>query len=283
MQTVPEWLKKKLPVGNVANETRALLAKFNLNTVCQGAECPNLGECFARRTAAFLILGPNCTRKCTFCQVTSGHPAPPDPGEPERVAQAAQELGLGYVVVTSVTRDDLPDGGANHFVTTIRSLREALSRNSTVEVLVPDFRGQAEAVDAVLAAGPQVFNHNLETIPRLYRRVRPGADYARSLAILARAVARAPGVIVKSGLMVGLGESGGEVREVLADLVRAGVQAVTIGQYLAPTPAHLKVQEYVTPEKFAQYERHARSLGLTFVASGPFIRSSYRAEELFKI
>ncbi len=283
MQTVPEWLKKKLPVGNVANETRALLAKFNLNTVCQGAECPNLGECFARRTAAFLILGPNCTRKCTFCQVTSGHPAPPDPGEPERVAQAAQELGLGYVVVTSVTRDDLPDGGANHFVTTIRSLREALSRNSTVEVLVPDFRGQAEAVDAVLAAGPQVFNHNLETIPRLYRRVRPGADYARSLAILARAVARAPGVIVKSGLMVGLGESGGEVREVLADLARAGVQAVTIGQYLAPTPAHLKVQEYVTPEKFAQYERHARSLGLTFVASGPFIRSSYRAEELFKI
>lgn len=283
MQTVPEWLKKKLPVGNVANETRALLAKFNLNTVCQGAECPNLGECFARRTAAFLILGPNCTRKCTFCQVTSGHPAPPDPGEPERVAQAAQELGLGYVVVTSVTRDDLPDGGANHFVTTIRSLREALSRNSTVEVLVPDFRGQAEAVDAVLAAGPQVFNHNLETIPRLYRRVRPGADYARSLAILARAVARAPGVIVKSGLMVGLGESGGEVREVLADLVRAGVQAVTIGQYLAPTSAHLKVQEYVTPEKFAQYERDARSLGFTFVASGPFIRSSYRAEEMFKI
>jgi lipoic acid synthetase len=269
----PPWLVQRVAPG-AFEKVSALLGGLGLHTVCQSAHCPNIGECFGHGTATFLILGGVCTRGCAFCAVPKGEPVPVDPGEPARLAQAAAALGLRHAVVTSVTRDDLPDGGAGHFAAVIRALRAACPGIS-VEVLTPDFAGSQAALGAVLAARPDVFNHNIETIPRLYPAVRPGADYRRSLALLA-AAAREP-LLVKSGLMLGLGEQQSEIRAVLADLAAAGVRAVTLGQYLRPSPAHLPVVEYIHPEQFRRYEETAYAMGFSHVAAGPLVRSSYHA------
>jgi len=288
----PPWLRKRVPGGGEAASVRALLAELNLETVCSSAHCPNLAECFARGTATFMILGAACTRSCRFCAVPTGPPGPPRADEPEAVAEAAARLGLRHVVVTSVTRDDLPDGGAGHFVRTIAALRRRLPE-ARVEVLVPDFQGRADAIQAVCDAGPDVFNHNVETVPRLYPSVRPEADYRRSLAVLAAARRAADEVSrggspypprrrkIKSGLMVGLGETHKEVRAVLRDLRDAGTRIVTIGQYLAPSKQHVPVARFVEPTEFEAWEAEARRLGFAAVAAGPFVRSSYRAEEVF--
>lgn len=256
-----------------------LLRQHGLHTVCEGAACPNRGECFARGTATFLILGDHCTRNCRFCAVPPGDPGPPDPQEPAHVARAAALLGLRHVVVTSVTRDDLADGGAQQFAATIRALREVLP-GASVEVLVPDFRGQAAAVDLVLEARPEVFNHNVETVPEKYPLARPQAVFARSLEVLARA-ARRRQAVVKTGFMVGLGETPKQVRSLLRAVAAAGVQVVTIGQYLRPSKQHLEVVEYVRPETFALYAAWGEALGLV-VEAGPFVRSSYLAEAGFE-
>ncbi len=273
---MPPWLRVKTGKARLANETRRLVAAHGLHTVCEQAHCPNLGECYACHTATFLIMGGVCTRDCGFCAVPHGGPGPLDPGEPERVAQAAAELGLSYVVVTSVTRDDLPDGGAGHFAATIRALRQAQPATQ-VEVLTPDFRGDAAAVATVLAAAPDVYNHNLETVRRLQPTVRPQAGYDTSLGVLAQ-VAR-EGALTKSGLMVGLGETAEEVTAALGDLAAVGARIVTIGQYLQPTRRHLPVARYVPPEEFDAYATSGRRAGIRYVFAGPFVRSSYRAAE----
>lgn len=260
-------------------EVSRLLDELGLNTVCRSAKCPNRGECYASGTATFMVLGTECTRNCRFCAVEPARPAPPDAGEPRHVAEAAARMGLRHVVVTMVTRDDLPDGGAAHVVATIAALRE-LVPGSTVEVLVSDFGGDEAATDAVAGARPDVFNHNVETVPRLYPTVRPQADYERSLHVLARAKAAAPGLPTKSGLMVGLGETPKEVEDVLRDLRGASVDLVTIGQYLRPSAKHLEITEFVAPEVFERYAAAARALGFGGVASAPFVRSSYHAGEL---
>jgi lipoic acid synthetase len=272
----PEWLKKPLPEAAALHRMEALLRRQGLHTVCESALCPNLGECFGKGTAAFLIMGDVCTRHCGFCGVTSAAPGSLDPEEPRRVAEAALRLGLRHVVVTSVTRDDLPDGGAGHYVATIRALRAAVPL-ATVEVLVPDFGGEVTCVALVLAEAPDVFNHNLETVPRLYPGVRPLARYERSLALLKQAAEEGTGV-VKTGLMVGLGETPDEVRTVLDDALEAGVDVVTIGQYLRPSSHHLAVVEYVSPETFELYRQWGETLGLQ-VHSAPFVRSSFHAGE----
>ncbi len=274
----PAWLKKRLPARDRVEPVLALLKELGLSTVCQEAHCPNTGECFARGTATFMILGRVCTRDCTFCAIPGGRPQPPDPDEPRRVALAAQRLGLRHVVVTSVTRDDLPDGGSSQFAATIRALHEGAS--ATVEVLTPDFGGRREDIDRVLDAAPEVFNHNVETVARLYPEVRPQADYGRSLAVLARAAGSGAAPIVKSGLMLGLGEREDEVRAVLADLRRAGCRVVTLGQYLAPSAAHHPVVEFVEPDRFEHLGALALEMGFEAAPSGPFVRSSYRAEEI---
>jgi len=273
----PPWLRKRLGPEGRSPRVRAAIEDLGLETVCASARCPNSRECFGRGTATFLILGPSCTRRCRFCAVEKGAPAPVDPTESARVAEAARRLGLAHVVVTSVTRDDLADGGAGRFVAVIRAIRAALPE-ATVEVLTPDF---AEEVARVAAARPDVFNHNVETVPRLYASIRPGASFERSLEVLrlARAALGGEG-IVKSGLMVGLGEREAEVEAVLGALADAGADAVTIGQYLAPTDAHAPVVEFVRPEVFERYAARARSLGFAAVASGPFVRSSYHAAEV---
>jgi lipoic acid synthetase len=275
----PEWLKKRLPRASAMRQMEGLLRTRELHTVCESAKCPNKGECFERGTATFLIMGGTCTRDCGFCSVTSGRPGPLDAGEPERVADAAATMGLRHVVVTSVTRDDLPDGGAGHFVGTVDALRHRLPQ-ATIEVLTPDFQGDTGALDRVLAAAPDVFNHNLETVSRLYARVRPQADYTRSLAVLAHAAVRGSSV-VKTGLMVGLGEEEDEVRRVLDDAMKVGVAVVTIGQYLRPSREHLPVVAYVAPAVFDRYREYGESRGLTMEAA-PFVRSSYLAEEGFR-
>jgi len=274
----PAWLKKRLPRGDGVSRVERILEEHSLNTVCAGAKCPNRCGCYQEGTATFLIMGDVCTRGCRFCSIPGRRPAPLDPGEPERLALAAARMGLRYAVVTSVTRDDLPDGGASHFAATVAALKRTLP-GVRVELLVPDFGGDAAALRAVLAAGPAVLNHNVETVPALYATVRPGADYGRSLALLARASAWG-GIPAKSGLMLGLGESAEEVESVLADLRRAGVALVTIGQYLKPARGCLDVVEYVEPGKFDVLARKARAMGFSGVASGPFVRSSYRAAEL---
>jgi lipoic acid synthetase len=254
-----------------------LLTESSLATVCQEARCPNLAECFARGTATFLILGDTCSRGCRFCAVKQGSPAPPDPEEPGRVAGAAACLGLRHVVITSVTRDDLPDGGAAHFARAVRAARCRLPA-ATVEVLIPDFGGSCRALAVVLDAGLDVLSHNVETVPRLYPRVRPAADYQRSIDLLAWARRQAPGLVTKSGLMLGLGERFTEVWQVLADLRRAGCDLVTLGQYLPPTEDHLPVARFLAPAEFAHHEKRARDLGFRGVAAGPLVRSSHRAE-----
>ncbi|HSW64417.1 MAG TPA: lipoyl synthase [Dissulfurispiraceae bacterium] len=282
---LPDWIKQEirrsLPERNRLGHAARSVHSRRLHTVCEEARCPNQSCCFAKPTAAFLILGDACTRNCGFCSVEHREPSPLDTREPESVAEAAAEMQLRYVVLTSVTRDDLPDGGASHFVSTIRAVRRRLPE-ARVEVLVPDFLGQEAALHAVLDAVPDVLNHNVETVPRLYPAVRPQADYERSLVLLRRAKDRCPDVRTKSGLMLGLGEQYSEVLSVLRDLRAAGCYAVTIGQYLRPTKKHLPVVEYICPDVFEQLRCEALGIGFLSVSSAPLARSSMNAEELFR-
>ena len=282
----PSWLKIKVPAPEVVREVEALIRSNRLVTVCEEARCPNLHECWGiHRTATFMLLGDVCTRHCGFCNVGKGKPGAVDPGEPQRVAEAVAGLGLAFAVVTSVNRDDLPDGGAAHFAQTIGWIRTLLP-GCGVEVLVPDFRGDGPALDSVLQAGPDVLNHNVETVPRLYKRVRPDADYRQSLAVLARAAryrdAAAPSMRVKSGIMVGLGETPEEVLALMADWREAGVDLATLGQYLPPSPNHLPLVRYVEPAEFDMYKRKGAELGFQRVESGPLVRSSYHAQESYQ-
>lgn len=277
----PPWLYKKIPCTDLTRvfaNMRAIFEELGLYTVCEGARCPNQMDCFAEGTATFMILGEICTRNCRFCAVKKGKPKPPDPEEPWRVAEAVRRLGLAHAVITSVTRDDLPDGGAFQFAQTVRAIR-SLNPRTTVEVLVPDFKGDERALQEVLEAEPDVLNHNVETVPRLYSTVRPQANYERSLHLLARAHKIKPSLITKSGLMVGLGESEEEVLKVLEDLRAAGCSIVTIGQYLRPSLHHLPVARYIPPDEFERFKQIAFEMGFQFVASAPFVRSSYRAAE----
>ncbi len=275
---LPDWLRVKIGKGTQTRETGALLARHGVSTVCSNARCPNIGECYSCGTATFLLMGERCTRGCRFCAVESAPPTPLDPTEPERVAAAAAELGLRHVVLTSVTRDDLPDGGAEHLARTVRAVKAALPA-STVELLAPDFLGNEESVRTALASGIAVFNHNVETVPRLYAEVRPGAHYRRSLAVLAAAHCLKPEVPTKSGLMVGLGETREELLGVFDDLRGVGCDLLTIGQYLRPTRHHYAVARYLRPEEFEELGAEARARGFRYVASSPFVRSSYRAHE----
>ncbi len=274
----PPWLVKRLPPDAAISETRALLRQQSLHTVCESAMCPNLGECFSRRTATFLILGNVCARHCGYCAVASGAPEPLDPEEPERVAETAASLGLKHIVVTSVTRDDLSDGGAAHFAETIRAIRRRCP-SSVVEVLIPDFGGSDEALQLVLDAEPDILNHNVETVPRLFPTVRPQGSYPRSLQLLASAKRRLPRGYTKSGLMVGLGETEDEVLQVMRDLRRVDCDIFTVGQYLRPSKTHLEVKEYYPPESFERMKAQGEAMGFLFVASGPFVRSSYNADQ----
>lgn len=276
---LPAWLRRPLARPGAYADVEGVLDELNLHTVCASAKCPNRGECFSEGTATFLIMGDACTRGCRFCAVESRPPAPLDADEPARVADAVRRLGLRHVVITTVTRDDLDDGGASHFVDVIEAVRRA-APGAAIEVLTSDFGGDMGAVDVVLAARPDVFNHNIETVPRLYSEVRPGAVYERSLDVLARVGVVAPDIPAKSGLMLGLGESPAEVLAALRDLRDAGVSMVTLGQYLRPSPAHLPVSEFVEPAVFAELAREAYRLGFTSVASAPFVRSSYHAGEM---
>ena len=280
-QPKPPWLKKRLPTGPEYEKVKELVGRDRLHTVCQEARCPNMWECFSQQTATFLIMGSRCTRDCRFCSVMQGPAAPPDPAEPERVAAAARQMGLSYVVITSVTRDDLPDGGAAIFAETIEAVHRRIPE-AKVEVLIPDFQGQAEALQAVLKARPDVLNHNIETVPRLYATVRPQARYRRSLQLLSRVKLYAPGLPIKSGLMLGLGESSEEIRSTLKDLIDAGCRILTLGQYLQPSKAHLPVKRFVPPEEFEQWRQVAIEMDFSEVASGPFVRSSYHAKELYQ-
>jgi len=277
----PAWLRKKIEYTDERRRVNAILGDLHLNTVCRSARCPNLSECYRHRRATFLILGDTCTRKCAFCSVKKAFGRqidPPDPGEPDRVAQAAKELGLRYVVVTSVTRDDLEDGGARHFVRTIERIRE-IDENIKVEVLTPDFQGEQNAINMVANAFPDVYNHNVETVPRLYPSVRPGAKFERSVYLLSHIHERYPGIFLKSGMMVGLGETEQEVIDTLKALREAGCDALTIGQYLRPSHWNIPVHEYVPPKQFSSYKRSALKMGFRYVAAGPYVRSSYMAHE----
>ncbi|MGD8775792.1 MAG: lipoyl synthase [Syntrophobacterales bacterium] len=277
----PPWLKRRLALKSSANEVSALLRDLNLHTVCQGAHCPNQLECFGNGTATFMILGDVCSRNCTFCAVPPGTQEPPQPDEPERVAEAVKRLDLHYVVITSVTRDDLANGGASHFAATIEAILSTRT-HVLVEVLVPDFRGSLKGLATVLEAQPSVLNHNVETVSRLYPTVRPQANYQRSLRLLAEAKRLDAKIITKSGFMVGLGEKPEEVVALLEDLRRVGCDLVTIGQYLCPSKDHHPVVEYVHPERFAAYKQAAERLGFRGVAAGPYVRSSYKADNLYR-
>jgi lipoic acid synthetase len=275
---LPDWLKRGLPRGNENFFTDHLLRELKLETVCENARCPNRPECYSRRTATFMILGNVCTRPCGFCSVPRGAPQELEDDEPERLAEAAVRLGLKHVVITSVTRDDLPDGGADHFRRCIVAVRRRTS--AAVEVLTPDFLGDPAAIDVVIAAAPEVFNHNTETVPRLYKKVRGRADYGRTLELLRRVKRRAPRMVTKSGLMLGLGETTDELLDVFADLRAVGCDVLTLGQYLAPTLKHIPVARFVPPAEFDAIAALARTLGFTQVAAGPYVRSSYHADEM---
>jgi lipoic acid synthetase len=274
----PDWLKVRLPNSEGYFRLRALVAAERLNTVCEDARCPNLGECWGAGTATFMILGDTCTRACGFCAVRTGRPAGLDLDEPRRVAQAVARLGLAYAVITSVDRDDLRDGGASVFAATVRQLRARVP-GTRIELLVPDFQGDRDALAAVVAAGPDVLAHNIETVPRLYRTARAGSRYTRSLDLLERARGFGVEIVTKSSLMLGLGERRDEVLEVLADLRDRGVEIVTLGQYLQPTRDHLPVERYYAPEEFADFRAYALGLGFRRVEAGPLVRSSYHAEQ----
>jgi lipoic acid synthetase len=275
----PEWIRVKAGSGNTRfDEIKQRLRENQLHTVCEEASCPNIGECFGKGTATFMILGELCTRRCPFCDVAHGRPAPPDAGEPAHLAQTIAALALDYVVITSVDRDDLRDGGARHFADCIHALREQSPR-TRIEVLVPDFRGRLEiALDILATDPPDVMNHNLETVPRLYRQARPGADYLHSLRLLQEFKALRPGIPTKSGLMLGLGETDEEILAVMRDLRAHGVDMLTIGQYLQPTAHHLPVLRYVHPDGFAVFEQAAHEMGFLHAAIGPMVRSSYHAD-----
>ncbi|MCL4475277.1 MAG: lipoyl synthase [Nitrospirae bacterium] len=275
---LPDWIKTKSPAG--LHTTKQMLRSRGLSTVCEEARCPNIGVCFSKPTATFMILGSRCTRNCGFCSVESASPLPPDDEEPERVALAARDMGLKYVVITSVTRDDLHDGGALQFSRTVMALRELLPA-AKIEVLTPDFRGDTAALRTVLESGPDVFSHNVETVPRLYPVVRPQADYERSLGVLDTAKKIAPWIHSKSGLMVGLGETVEEVFSLMRDLLSTACDYLTIGQYLRPSKRNLPVAEYITPASFEKYREAALSMGFRGVASAPLVRSSMDAEEMF--
>jgi lipoic acid synthetase len=274
---LPRWLKRPLPQPGI-QITSSVISDLRLETVCESAKCPNRTECWSQRTATFMILGNVCTRPCGFCSVPKGKTEELELDEPERVAEAAERLGLKHVVITSVTRDDLPDGGADHFYECVLAVRERTG--AAVEVLTPDFLGNRKAIARVIASRPDVFNHNTETVPRLYDRVRRNAAYQRTLDLLAQVKQTAPDMPTKSGLMLGLGETLDEVLDVCADLRRVDCSMLTIGQYLQPTPQHLPVERYVPPEEFDEIGNQARKLGFEYVASGPFVRSSYHAGEM---
>ncbi len=278
---LPPWLRRQIGKSSDVREVKNLLRRNHLNTVCEEARCPNLTECFEKKRATFLILGNLCTRDCGFCSVEGGRPLPPDPEEPQKVAEAARRMGTKYVVVTSVTRDDLEDGGASHFSGTIREIRRAI-RVASIEVLTPDFMGSKEAIDTVCQAGPDVYNHNMETVPSRYHEVRPSADYRRSLGLIRYIKERYPRITTKSGIMLGLGEKKEEVIQVLHDLKLSGCDLVTIGQYMRPTRAHLEVKEYVELEVFKELEEAGRKIGFRGVYSGPLVRSSFNAEHFRK-
>ncbi len=275
----PAWLRARSPISPEVTRLKTVLRENHLHTVCEEASCPNIGECFGGGTATFMIMGRLCTRRCPFCDVAHGRPAPLDGDEPANLARTIAAMGLRFVVVTSVDRDDLRDGGAAHFVACIEAIRRTAPAVS-IETLVPDFRGRLDvALDVLAQAPPDVFNHNLETVPRLYRQARPGSDYAHSLDLLARFRERAPHVPTKSGLMVGLGETDDEIVDVMRDLRAHGCELLTIGQYLQPSRHHLPVERFVEPDTFDRFARIARELGFRNVASGPLVRSSYHAEQ----
>ena len=277
----PPWIRVRLTANKQVEATRALMRRLKLNTVCEEAACPNLSECWADRHATVMILGSVCTRACAFCNVETGKPDPVDAEEPAHLASAVAELGLDHVVITSVDRDDLPDGGAKQFAESIERIR-SLSPRTTIEVLTPDFRRKPEALGIVIDAAPDVYNHNLESVPRLYKRVRPGADYRHSLELLAEAKRRRPATFTKSGIMVGLGEERDEIRQVMDDLRAANVDFLTVGQYLRPTPKHASVERYMPPDEFEEVAAEARSRGFLLVSATPLTRSSYHAGEDFR-
>lgn len=283
MAAKPEWLRVKAPQWERVGNVKDILRDLQLNTVCEEASCPNIGECFSHGTATFLIMGPACTRACPYCDIDfEKKPTALDPTEPTRLAEAVRRMNLNHVVITSVNRDDLPDGGAGQFVQCIQNIR-ALSPQTTIEVLIPDLCGNWDALAQILAAAPDVLNHNTETVPRLYRRVRPQGDYRRSLELLRRSREIAPWIYTKSGVMVGLGETSAEIEQVMADLRQVDCDIVTLGQYLQPTPKHLPVQDFVTPEQFAAWRVAGETLGFLQVVSSPLTRSSYHAEEVRRL
>lgn len=280
-QRKPSWIRVKAPTSKTYMETKALMREHNLTTVCEEAACPNIGECWEQKHATVMILGDTCTRACAFCNVITGKPGPVDPFEPDNLALTAQKLGLNHMVITSVDRDDLADGGASQFVKCIEQMR-ITTPDTTIEVLTPDFLKKEGAAAKVVRAGPDVFNHNLETVPRLYPSIRPGARYFNSLKILNDAKEIDPNIFTKSGIMVGLGEEHSEVLQVMDDLRAADVDFMTIGQYLQPTPKHAPLDRFVTPEEFEEYKRIGKSKGFLLVASSPLTRSSYHADDDFK-
>ena len=275
----PSWLKTKIPAVGPINGVKEILRKHDLHTVCEEALCPNIGECFGRKTATFMILGDICTRNCHFCAVGKGIPEPPDPNEPEKLAKAITELNLKHAVITSVDRDDLPDQGSSHFVEVIKSIRKK-SPNTIIEVLTPDFQGHNDAIDSVVDAKPNVFNHNIESVKRLHKFMKPKSDYRRSLELLKRVKTRNPEIFTKSGLIVGVGETVKEVYETMIDLREVNCDIITLGQYIKPPGNILEVKEYVHPNQFKEYSLKAKELGFKFVASGPLVRSSYNASEV---
>jgi lipoic acid synthetase len=276
----PLWLKREIPSGENYRMVRHLIKESRLHTICEEAICPNLGECYTNKTATFLILGNRCTRNCGFCAVNHGHPFPPEPQEPENIARTVQKMGLTYVVVTSVTRDDLGDGGAGHFAATIKAIRRKLP-GMLIEVLVPDFQQKPDALQTVMEAHPNILNHNLETVPRLYPFVRSLANYRTSLDLLKQASQSDSRVFTKSGLMLGLGENPDEIHETLLDLLNTGCRLLTLGQYLQPSKTHLPVKRFVPPKEFDHWREIALGMGFIGVASGPLVRSSYHAKNLY--
>jgi len=277
----PEWIRVKAPVSKGYHDTRKMMRDLKLNTVCEEAACPNIGECWTKKHATVMILGDTCTRACAFCNIKTGKGNPVDPMEPDNVAIAAGEMGLNHIVITSVDRDDLADGGADQFVKVIRRLREE-APETTIEILTPDFRNKPGALEKVIEAKPDVFNHNLETVPRLYTRIRPGARYYHSLKLLDKVKEMDPTIFTKSGIMVGLGEESREVTQVMDDMRSADIDFITIGQYLQPTPRHATLEEYIKPEQFDKYARLARSKGFLMVSASPLTRSSHHAGEDFE-
>lgn len=276
-ERMPEWFKVKYNQEAV-DEVSRLMAKLSLNTVCKEANCPNLGECFQKHTATFMILGSQCTRNCRFCNVVHGTPQPVDPEEPMHVAEAVRDLKLRHVVITQVTRDDLPDGGASQFANTVSAIRK-LCPDVTIEVLISDMKGDQTSLDTVIAAHPEVINHNIETIASLYPAVRPGADYERSLSVLRYVKTKDSTILTKTGIMLGLGETKEQVLQTMDDVLATGCDIFTIGQYLRPSPAHIEMKEYISPEIFAEYKDIGLQKGFRYVASSPLVRSSYRAAE----